>query len=103
MLLGLLVFCLAQHLTWETVLIYVALVSSLLVSYVRARAEGLGMRCEVGIFTRAERVIVLALGLLLTSIYTYSLLIALSLLAVLALVTVIQRVIYVWQQTRGEE
>ena len=102
-LLWLLVFCLAQHSTWEVVLIFIALISSLLVSYIRARAEGLGMRCEVGIFTRAERVIVLALGLLLTPVYTHSLLIALGILASLALVTVIQRLIYVWQQTKKEQ
>jgi len=33
------------------------------VSYIRAKAEALGLECQVGLFTRAERVIVLAVGL----------------------------------------
>jgi CDP-diacylglycerol--glycerol-3-phosphate 3-phosphatidyltransferase len=49
----------------EVVLIYVSIVASLMVSYTRARAEGLGLECRVGVFTRLERVVVLALGLLL--------------------------------------
>ena len=102
-LLGLLVFCLAHHLTWEVVLIYIALIGSMLVSYIRARAEGVGVKCEVGIFTRAERITFLALGLLLASIYTYSILITLSILSTLALVTVVQRLIYVWQKAKGEQ
>lgn len=48
----------------EIVLIYLAIVASLMVSYTRARAEGLGLECRVGLFTRLERVVVLALGLL---------------------------------------
>ena len=41
-----------------------ALVGSLLVSYTRARAEGLGLECKVGIVTRAERVVLIAFGLM---------------------------------------
>jgi CDP-diacylglycerol--glycerol-3-phosphate 3-phosphatidyltransferase len=41
-----------------------ALLGSLLVSYTRARAEGLGLECKVGIVTRAERVVVIAFGLM---------------------------------------
>ena len=44
--------------------VVLALLGSFLVSYVRARAEGLGAECRVGIATRAERVILVALGLL---------------------------------------
>ena len=43
----------------------VALMGSLLVSYVRAKAEGLGIACTVGIGERSERLIILAVGLLL--------------------------------------
>lgn len=42
-----------------------ALLGSLLVSYTRARAEGLGLECKVGIATRAERVVLVAFGLIL--------------------------------------
>jgi len=78
----------------------VALPSSLLVSYIRARAESLGLECQVGLFTRAERVIVLALGLLLSQIDYAFLVIALAIIVVFSFITVAQRLLYVWQQTR---
>lgn len=77
----------------------VAWLGSLLVSYIRARAEGLGLECQVGIFTRPERVIILVLGLLLSQ-FDNALIIALAIIAVLSLVTAGQRVLYVWQQTK---
>ena len=77
-------------------LIFLALVGAFLTSYVRARAEGLGIECRVGLFTRFERVIILALGLVFNQI-----LIALLILVVLAFVTVGQRLAYVRQQTRS--
>jgi CDP-diacylglycerol--glycerol-3-phosphate 3-phosphatidyltransferase len=81
-------------------LIFLALIVSLLTSYVRARAEGLDINCPVGLFTRTERVIILALGLLFSSLYKFSILIALLLLVVLGFVTVVQRLVWVWQQTK---
>ena len=76
-----------------------ALVGSLLVSYIRARAEALGLECLVGFFTRAERVVVLALGLLLSQI-DYALIIALAIIMVFSFITISQRLLYVWRQTR---
>ena len=73
------------------------IISSQLVSYIRARAEAQDLECKVGIFTRAERVLILALGLLL-SYFTLALVIALAVIVVFSLVTVIQRVVYVWRQ-----
>lgn len=102
LLLGLLVLYLMSGGTTEMVLIFLALVSSFLTSYVRARAEGLGINCPVGLFTRAERVIILALGLLLDPLYKFSIFIALLLVVVLGFVTVGQRLIYVWQQTKSQ-
>ena len=86
--------------TLGIVLIFVVLIGSFLVSYVRARAEGLGWDCRVGLFTRAERVIVLAAGLLISQI----LIIALCILAVFVFVTVVQRLVYLWKQgqVRGD-
>ena len=78
-------------------LVGAALVTSQLVSYIRARAEAQGLECKAGIFTRAERVVVLALGLLLSH-FTPALLIALAIIVVFSLVTIIQRVVYVWRQ-----
>ena len=76
-------------------LVAVALLCSQLVSYIRARAEALGLECQVGLFTRSERVLVLALGLLLDQ-----LLIALAIIVLLSLITVAHRLIHVWQQTK---
>ena len=76
-------------------LVFLALFGSLLVSYIRARAEALDLECQVGLFTRAERVIVLALGLLLNQVV-----IALAIIVVFSFFTFGQRLIYVWQQTR---
>jgi CDP-diacylglycerol--glycerol-3-phosphate 3-phosphatidyltransferase len=101
-LMGLLILYLWQSSTWEPLLIYITFVGSVSVSYVKARAEGLGLKCEVGIFTRAERVIVLALGLILSHWIDGAVLIALCILAALAFVTVLQRLIYIQQQTGGE-
>jgi len=80
-------------------LVGAALLGSLLVSYIRARAEALGLECQVGLFTRPERVIVLALGLLLSQLAN-ALIIALAIIVVFSFITAGQRVLYVWQQTR---
>jgi CDP-diacylglycerol--glycerol-3-phosphate 3-phosphatidyltransferase len=77
----------------KIVLIFVALIGSFLVSYIRARAEGLGLQCQVGLFTRAERVIVLAIGLLVNQIF-----IAVCVLVVFSFITVVQRLVYLWKQ-----
>ena len=69
-----------------------ALTGSLLVSYARARAEGLGLDCEVGLFQRPERVLALAAGLLLPDLLLAP---VVWVLAVVTNVTVLQRVLYV--------
>jgi CDP-diacylglycerol--glycerol-3-phosphate 3-phosphatidyltransferase len=99
-LLGILVLYMQSGSTFEILLVFLALIVSLLTSYVRARAEGLGVNCPVGLFTRTERVIILALGLLFSPLYKFSIFIALLLLVVLGFVTVVQRLVYVWQQTK---
>jgi CDP-diacylglycerol--glycerol-3-phosphate 3-phosphatidyltransferase len=84
------------NVTWELVLIFLAMIGSFLTSYIRARAEGLNINCTVGLFTRAERVIILALGLLLNQVF-----IALAIVVVLSFVTVGQRFVHVWRQARN--
>jgi CDP-diacylglycerol--glycerol-3-phosphate 3-phosphatidyltransferase len=79
----------------EVVLIFAALIGSFLVSYIRARAEGLGLECRVGLFTRAERVIVLAVGLLVNQVF-----IALWGLVVFVYITVAQRLLYLRKQAK---
>ena len=75
-------------------LCFLTLVGSVMVSYTRARAEGLNMTCKVGVFTRMERFVVIALMLL-----TEQLIIGLALLAVLTNFTAIQRIIHVYRQS----
>jgi CDP-diacylglycerol--glycerol-3-phosphate 3-phosphatidyltransferase len=82
-------------------LAYVALVGSLMVSYARARAEGVGLQAaDVGWFQRPERIIALGLGLLLAPAAPAALLVVLALLAVLTTITVLQRVIHVARASR---
>jgi len=100
--LGILIYYVNQNTTWETSLPYITFVGSVMVSYLRARAEGLGLKCEVGIFTRAERVIVLSVGLVIGQWIDAGLVIALCILAALAFVTVVQRLIYVRHLTRRQ-
>jgi CDP-diacylglycerol--glycerol-3-phosphate 3-phosphatidyltransferase len=90
---GLLIWYLGRGGRLEIVLIFVVLIGSFLVSYIRARAEGLGWQCQVGLFTRAERVIVLAIGLLINQIF-----IALCVVVVFVFITVVQRLVYLWKQ-----
>ncbi|MCJ7828814.1 MAG: CDP-alcohol phosphatidyltransferase family protein, partial [Dehalococcoidia bacterium] len=102
LLLGLLMLYIRSGGTTEIVLIFLALTVSLLTSYVRARAEGLGINCPIGLFTRTERVIILALGLLLSPVCKFSIFIALLLLVVFGFITVVQRLVYVWRQTKAQ-
>jgi CDP-diacylglycerol--glycerol-3-phosphate 3-phosphatidyltransferase len=88
-----------RHDTLPVVLVYIAAVGSLLISYARARAEGLGIETKVGIAPRPERVIILGLGLLISEDTTIA---ALVILAVLTHVTAIQRLYDVWRQTRDQ-
>jgi len=102
LLMGVLALYIRSGGSTEIVLIFLALIVSLLTSYVRARAEGLGINCPIGLFTRTERVIILALGLLFSPLYKFSIFIALLLLVVFGFITVVQRLVYVWQQTKAQ-
>ena len=71
-------------------LVFTAAAGSVLVSYVKARAEGLGYHAKVGILTRVERYLVLAPSLVFNQLY-----IGLAIIAVFANVTAIQRIWHV--------
>ena len=75
-----------------------AIAGSFLVSYTRARAEALGLRGDVGVGSRAERVVVITAGLVLAPWVPLEL--ALAVLAATAWITVIQRVLHVRNQLR---
>jgi CDP-diacylglycerol--glycerol-3-phosphate 3-phosphatidyltransferase len=81
--------------SWMITLIYITVVGSLMVSYAKARAEGLGLECKTGLLARPERVVILAIGLLSgTTIW------ALALLAIFSHITAIERIAYIWRVTR---
>ncbi|MBI2831822.1 MAG: CDP-alcohol phosphatidyltransferase family protein [Chloroflexi bacterium] len=101
LLIGVLVLYAGQQPPYAIILVSLALVSSLLVSYIRARAEGAGLKGKAGLFTRTERVVVLVLGLLLSQ-FEYALLIAVGIIALLSFITAGHRLFSVWQETRGD-
>jgi CDP-diacylglycerol---glycerol-3-phosphate 3-phosphatidyltransferase len=84
----------------EILLIYAATVGSILVSYVRARAQAEGIDLREGLFTRAERVLLVGGALILgAGVVPW----ALWVLAIMANVTAAQRVFTVWRRLRDEE
>ena len=101
LLVSMLAICARAQQVAGSLLVGTALLGSLLVSYIRARVENLGIECRVGLFTRPERVIVLALGLLLNR-YDYALVTALAVITFFSYFTVVQRLLYAWRQTRPD-
>jgi len=82
----------------EELLAFAAVVGSVLVSYVRARAEIIGLKLREGLFTRAERVLLLGVGLIIDQVTPM-----LWILAVLSWATALQRMFLVWSQTRHRQ
>ncbi len=77
----------------DAALAVLARLGSVLVSYTRARAEGLGLECKVGIMTRAERVLLVAFGLMSGLLPE-----AVYLLVALTAVSAMQRVVHTFRQ-----
>lgn len=79
------------------ILCMVAILASVLVSYARARAEGLGLDCKVGIAQRAERILGLGLASVVFGAGRHALLLEaiVALLAIASIITVVQRFVYV--------
>lgn len=98
LILGLIGYYLQRGMDLQVGILLIALVSTLLVSYSRARAEALGIPCKVGLLTRMERItligVMTAIGLPQVLVW------ALSLLSVL---TVGQRIGHVYLYTQGQE
>lgn len=86
----------------SALLCMVAVLSSLLVSYARARAEGLGVECKVGLVQRAERLIALGVPSLVVGAGPGGVILQwiVGLLAVFSTVTVVQRFVHVYRVTR---
>lgn len=79
------------------VLCMVAVLASLLVSYARARAEGLGLECKVGVVQRAERILLIGIPSLVVGAGPGALVLQtiVALLALGSIITVVQRFLYV--------
>ena len=83
---------------WVAALALVTLVLSFLVSYARARAEGLGFDCNVGLIERAERLIIMILALVFNDLLPAGL----ALLALASLITLVQRMVHVYKQAGAD-
>lgn len=89
---------------WGVAGALISLVSGQLVSYVRARAEGLGLTANVGFMERAERLIGVGVGGLLAGFgVPHGMTVVLWLLAAGSVVTVIQRMVHVYRQASAAE
>ncbi len=85
----------------EELLIFAAVVASMMVSYLRARAEVIGLKLRDGLFTRTERVLLLGGGLILHDALDENVLTpVLWALALTAGFTTLQRLAMVWLKTR---
>jgi phosphatidylinositol phosphate synthase len=85
---------------WGVALAIAAIGGSFLVSYTRAKAESMGLKGDVGIGSRAERVVVITSGLVLAPVHEYVLPATMALLTATAWITVTQRVLAVRDQLR---
>ena len=90
---GLLYYFLSQENYSGVMVTFAATAGSVLVSYVKARAEGLSFTAKVGILTRVERYIVLIPSLILNQPFF-----AVALIAILGNVTALQRILHVRAQ-----
>jgi CDP-diacylglycerol--glycerol-3-phosphate 3-phosphatidyltransferase len=95
--LGVLIYFLRQGASTEVVLTYIAIIGSLMVSYTRARGEGLGVSIRGGLLSRLERMVILVLFLLLNQLA-----IALWILAPLTNLTALQRIWLTWRAMRED-
>jgi CDP-diacylglycerol--glycerol-3-phosphate 3-phosphatidyltransferase len=86
---------------WGVALAFTAVMGSFLVSYTRARAEALGLRGDVGLSSRAERVVIISVGLAFASLGSLPYVVAI--LTATAWITVTQRVLAVRAQLRERE
>ena len=96
-LFGLFLWYLGTGARLELALIFIALLGSLMVSYARARAEALGFECKVGLLTRLERVILIAVGLVVQRVQ-----LMLWAMAIFTNVTAIHRIYHVWRHSGRE-
>jgi len=92
---GLLVYYARGNRFFYVVLTALVMISAIMVSYARARAESIIGTCRVGFLERPERLVLLIIGALFNVMAP-----ALWVIAVLSTITVVHRILYTWQRTR---
>lgn len=93
--LGFCYYFMVTNMPYHVLLSFLGITGSLMVSYTRARAEGAGFECKVGMFTRFERILFLIIFLMLDLITFFLILISL-----LTHLTALQRILYVYKQSK---
>lgn len=103
---GLAYWFLDQGMRNAVLLVFVVITGSLMISYARARAEGLGLECKVGMLARPERVVLLGAALILERFVKMPahldfglLLVVLTSLAIFSFATLFHRIWHVWRLT----
>ena len=94
-----------------SIITFIALIGSLMVSYVRARAEGLGLECKVGFMQRPERVVLTALGAMFCGIFgdctlfdpMLILIVPMAVIAILANLTAFARLAHCYKLLKDKE
>ena len=102
-LLGVLAFYLRNDNDLGAALVYGALVGSIMVSYMRARSEGLGIDCKVGVMTRPERVAITGLALIVAHWIPLAMILALGVITALTILTAVHRLTHTWRMLETEE
>jgi CDP-diacylglycerol--glycerol-3-phosphate 3-phosphatidyltransferase len=95
-LMGLLAYFVSRGEAQESLIAIAALTGAGAVSYVKARAEGLGLTCDVGLVTRSERIVLLSAGLLADQVLVF-----LYTVAILSFITAGQRFLHAAKQLRS--
>lgn len=99
--LGIMFWYMQHGMTFVAYLTYLTLLGSLMVSYARARAEGIGVECKEGMMTRFERISLLVIGLVLTAVFGDTpILVVLAILAIFTNLTAVQRMWLVYRATK---
>jgi len=83
---------------WALWVLFFTFLGSTMVSYTRARAEGLGIECKVGLMQRAERLVFVSLGAItaaLLNVYKPVIIVILIAIALISNIAAFQRVLYV--------
>ena len=83
---------------WALWLVFFSILGSTMVSYTRARAEGLGIECKIGLMQRAERMVFLSLGSIVGAVFQIfdsAMIVVLAIIAVVSNITAFQRAFYV--------